>query len=96
MNKKIYNNLSVENLVKTKWFNQFEIYQQEEILEGLKNNIDVSIYAKPEYNVLQMQEIRLGLQEGLDVSIYAKRKYTVCQMREIREKLLEEASFIYV
>ena len=46
MNKKIYNNLNVENLVKTKWFNQFEIYQQEEILEGLKNNLDVSMYAK--------------------------------------------------
>ena len=43
-----------------------------------------------------MQEIRLGLKEGLDVSIYAIREYNVSQMREIREKLLEEASFIYV
>ena len=58
MNKKIYNNLSVENLVKTKWFNQFEIYQQEEILEGLKNNIDISMYAKKEFDYLQMNEIK--------------------------------------
>ena len=40
MNKKIYNNLNVENLVKTKWFNQFEVYQQEEkLLEESKFNL---------------------------------------------------------
>ena len=29
----IYNNLTIENLTKTEWFNQFNEYQQEEILE---------------------------------------------------------------
>ena len=47
---KIYNNLTKENLIKTEWFNQFDIYQQEEIYEGLEENLDVSIYAKPEYS----------------------------------------------
>ena len=48
---KIYNNLNIENLVKTDWFNQFKEYQKEEILEGLEANIDVSVYAKKEFNV---------------------------------------------
>ena len=47
---KIYNNLTKENLIKTEWFNQFDIYQQEEIYEGLEENLDVSIYAKKELN----------------------------------------------
>ena len=56
--EKIYNNLSIENLTKTDWFNQFHPYQQEEIIKGLKANIDVSIYAKPEYSWRVMRKIR--------------------------------------
>ena len=59
MNKKIYNNLSPENLVKTKRFNQFNYDQKEEILKGLEANLDVSIYAKKEFNWDQMWQIRL-------------------------------------
>ena len=47
MNKKIYNNLSIDNLIKTEWFNQFDKKQKEEILIGLEKNLNVSIYAKP-------------------------------------------------
>ena len=43
---KIYNNLNIENLIKTKWFNQFDEYQRNEIRWGLEDNLDVSIYAK--------------------------------------------------
>ena len=28
---KLYNNLSIDNLIKTKWFNQFDENQQREI-----------------------------------------------------------------
>ena len=31
---KIYNNLSIEILTKTEWFNQFNKKQQEEIIKG--------------------------------------------------------------
>ena len=48
--KKIYNNLNIENLIKTEWFNQFDEDQQNEILEGLENNLDVSIYANPRFS----------------------------------------------
>ena len=47
---KIYNNLNIENLMKTKWFNQFEGSQQEVIKIGLKENVDVSIYVNEDFN----------------------------------------------
>ena len=52
--EKIHNNLNIENLIKTDWFNQFNNNQKEEILQGLKENLDVSIYAKPEFDWEQM------------------------------------------
>ena len=57
---KIYNNLNIKNLVKTEWFDRFDPNEQEEILEGLRNNLDVSWYANPEFSWNQMKEIRLG------------------------------------
>ena len=51
---KIYNNLNINNLIKTDWFKQFDVNQKEEIEEGLKNNIDVSVYAKIEFDSQQM------------------------------------------
>ena len=58
---KIYNNLNIENLIKTEWFNQFDKYQQEEIKLGLEDNLDVSVYAKPEIQHSEMKEIRRNL-----------------------------------
>ena len=89
---KIYNNLNIDNLVKTDWFNQFSEYQQDEILEGLKNNLDVSIYAKKEYSWEKMREIREGLEANLNVSIYAKTEIPWQEMKEIRLKLLKEST----
>ena len=37
-----------EIVIKSEWFNQFDKHQKEQILRGLKDNIDISIYAKPE------------------------------------------------
>ena len=54
MNKKIYNNLNIENLVKTEWFNQFDKQQKEEILFGLLDKVDISIYVNPEFDDYQM------------------------------------------
>ena len=47
---KIHNNLNIENLTKTEWFEQFNKEQQEEITKGIQDNLDVSIYAKTEYS----------------------------------------------
>jgi hypothetical protein len=43
-----------------------------EIRLGLENNLDVSVYANPEFDKDQMKEIRLGLENKLDVSVYIK------------------------
>ena len=89
---KIYNNLTVENLIRTEWFNQFEEYQQFEIKDGLKENLDVSMYANPDFDTYKMEEIYLGLEENLDVSIYAKPEYSWRVMRKIRNHLLKRST----
>lgn len=53
---KIYNNLSIENLTKTDWFNQLNYRQKEEIRLGLESNLDVSIFANPEYNGVKCEK----------------------------------------
>ena len=77
---KIHNNLTIENLIKTEWFNQFDKSQKKEILSGIEDNLDVSIYAKPTFNWKQMSEIRFGLSFNLDSSIYAKSDFDDEQM----------------
>ena len=83
MNKE-YNNLTIDNLAKTEWFKQFNLYEQEEITWGLEDNLDVSIYAKKEFNWKQMSQIRFGLRDDLDVGLYAKPEFDDFQMEEIR------------
>ena len=90
--KKIYNNLSIENLTKTEWFKQFTSAQREIVRLGLQENLDISWYNKPEYSSLQMNEIRIGLRDNLDVSIYAKPEISDEQMEQIREKLLKKST----
>ena len=84
MNKKIHNNLSIENLMKTDWINQFDEDQKTEIIKGLEEGLDVSIYANPEYSWRQMEEIRKGLKEDLDVSWYANPSISARAMELIR------------
>ena len=59
-----------------------------EIRKGLYRDIDVSIYAKPEFNWLQMREIREGLEAGIDVSSYADPSIPRKQMSDIRRQLM--------
>ena len=89
--KKIYNNLNIENLIKTEWFNQFDICQQEVIRIGLEQNLNASIYAKKEFNDQQMNQIREGLEKGLNVSIYANPDFTEKEMRKIKRELIKKA-----
>ena len=74
-------------LKNSQWFNQFDEFQQQEILEGLKSNVDVSIYANLEFDWRKMEQIRLGLEDNLNVSIYAKPKFNNYQMEQIRKGL---------
>ena len=46
----------------------FDELQAIEIIRGIENGIDVSVYCKEEFNAAQMKALRLGLEEKLDVS----------------------------
>lgn len=61
------------------------------IKKGLDKNLNVSVYAKPEFNCLQMKLILHGLEDGLDVSTYAKPLLTIKEMRYIMRGLKAKA-----
>lgn len=65
---KIHNNLTIENLIKTDWFNQFNKEQQKQNLLGLESKVDVLVYAKLEYNSFKMLTERIKLELGVDIS----------------------------
>ena len=65
---KIHNNLTIENLIKTDWLNQFNKEQQKQILLGLESKVDVLVYAKLEYNSFKMLTERIKLELGVDIS----------------------------
>ena len=69
MNKE-YNNLNIENLMKTEWFNQFNKEQKREIRWGLKSDIDVSKYANPDFDANQMEQIRIALSSNVDPTLF--------------------------
>ena len=87
---KIYNNLTIDNLVKSNWFSLFNKWQQEDIKLGIENNVDIFIYAKKEFDRDQMREIRFGLVERVDVSVYAKSCFDAEQMWFIRTGINED------
>jgi len=71
---KIYNNLSIENLIKTEWFNQFNSDQKKQILLGIEENVDVLQYAKPDLHYREMEEIRFKLnRKKLDKDDFFKK-----------------------
>ena len=76
-----------EKLLKELNLELFSEGQIVQIFEGLKKDLDVSIYAKKEYNSSQMLQIRIGLEKNLNISQYAKFEYNERQMAEIREGL---------
>ena len=82
--KKEFKNLTVDNLIKTEWFNQFDKKQKKLIIEGLQENLNVLLYAKKEYNWGQMAHLKAGLKKNLDISIYANPDFNNFQMNEIR------------
>ena len=88
--KKEFKNLTVYNLIRTEWFNQFDKQQKKLIVEGLQENLNVFLYAKTEYNWGQMAHLKAGLKKNLDVSIYANPDFNNFQMNEIRLGLQDD------
>ena len=77
-------NLTVDNLIKTEWFNQFDKQQKKLIIEGLQENLNVFLYAKTKYSWGQMAHLKAVLKKNLDISIYANPDFNNFQMNEIR------------
>lgn len=63
--------------------------QIQEIEEGLKDGLDVNLYAKKEFLSIQMRQIRLGLLDGLPAQRYARPEYDWFQMEEIRKGMVD-------
>ena len=83
---------NIENAEKFKSFIEKYNYnkmQKDIIYSGLKNKLNVSLYAKPEFNDLQMKEIRLGLKQGINVESYLNNNISNQEMQKIRLKLLK-------
>lgn len=54
----------------------FDLFQKEIIYNGILSDLDVSIYAKPEFSYLQMIIIKTALLENKDYSKYIKPDLT--------------------
>ena len=52
------NNKEMKELIKTKWKNNFNKEQLNQMLWGLEDNLDVSLYAKPEISIKKMIKIK--------------------------------------
>ena len=87
--EKIYNNLTIDNLVKTDWINQFRKTQQREIAKGYVKKVNILVYAKKKYSGKQMAEIRKGLEDNLDVSVYANSNLSWREMSKIKKEMRE-------
>ena len=68
----IYNNLSIENLIRTEEFKSFSKERKEEIIRGTDwfNQFDEG----------QQEEIIKGLEENLDIYWYAKKEFCKYEM----------------
>ena len=60
--KKEHKNLNPENLIKSEVYSKFVDKEKEEILKGLQVGLDVSIYAKKEFDWKEMREKREKLE----------------------------------
>lgn len=64
--------------------NDFYKEQLYEIRKGIKQGLDVKLYANPVYNEFQMRELRLGLLNKVKINYFADPDFDCLQMQEIR------------
>ena len=74
---KIYNNLTVDNLIKTEDFKSFKTEEKVEIIKK-------SDWFNDEFTEYQQVQILEGLEENVDVFIYSNPNFSGIQMEEIK------------
>lgn len=82
---KIHSNLTIENLIKSDWFNQFNREQQKQILLGIDSKVDALVYAKPEYDSFKMLTERIKLELDVDISY-------MNELLEIQKELINKTN----
>ena len=65
----------------------YDWQQLQEIIEGCRDGLEVSVYLNPELDASSMKEIRLSLAEGLPIEPYAKPVFDYMQLHQIRRGL---------
>ena len=78
---KIYNNLIIENLIRTEYFKKLNTNEKEEIV----NNSEWF----NQFNRNQQEEILEGLKHNLDVFWYANPEFNSYQIAEIKIGLIQ-------
>ena len=87
------NNKEMKELIKTKWKNNFNKEQLNQMLWGLEDNLDVSLYAKPEIQHSEMKEIRRNLlkdkliKNNYKISTKKTSEITLEEINKMRIKL---------
>ena len=84
---KLTNSLNVKQLTETEWFDQFDLMQQKQIEEGLRQGLQVELYADPRYTGKQMQEIRRAMLNGTDVSSILNVRISARKMKILADAM---------
>lgn len=79
--------MNIEELKKRLHELGYDDGQIAEIVHGIENDVDVSVYSKKDYDSDQMKQIRIGLMHNLYVSEYANPKLSADQMWIIRHAM---------
>lgn len=86
---KLSNNLTIDNVYDSIisrhpgiWGYDYD--QKAFIRRVLEKGLDVSIYAKLEFDLFQMRQLAKGLENKVDVELYANAKYEAHHMKVIR------------
>ena len=82
---KLKNNLSEERLEESLIAQGYDVYQIEEIMAGLQEGLDVSVYCNPQYHFLTMQAYRFALMANVDVDWLKSKQFRMIQILMIAE-----------
>lgn len=82
---KLKNNLSEEHLEESLIEQGYDVYQIEEIMTGLQEGLDVSVYSNPHYHFFTMQAYRLALKANVDLEWLKSRNFKVSELCMIAE-----------
>lgn len=82
---KLMNNISEERLEESLIEQGYNVYQIEEIMTGLQEGLDVSVYSNPHYHFFTMQAYRFALKANADIDWLKSRRFKAVEIMLIAE-----------